>query len=328
MHTVPTRAAALVEHVAADPADVVGHLLVADVRRPRRGRLEIVAGPPAVAAQDRRTGPCRPPCRGRSRHGSARGPPGASEGLPIFRRARGGPPPRRPGRGSDVELAQDRRDVMGDRLLREEQPRGDLRVAQALGDEREDLEPPARSCPAGFARVVARGPRAPRAAPRSRSVRATRAAARAGAEALQLLEGAAQRRPRAACGEGERRLVRAADRRHARRGLGGARELELERLGVAPGARSSSRSRPAGARAARRRAHASCSRRGRARPRSRRRSGRASPAEPARLGARGRDRREPLQLPGARASSSASSSGRHGSGRRGARACGRGRRAA
>src|SRR5690349_5128954 len=40
----------------------------------------------------------------------------------------------------DVELAQDRRDVVGDGLLREEEPRRDVRVAQALGDVGEDLE--------------------------------------------------------------------------------------------------------------------------------------------------------------------------------------------
>ena len=39
--------------------------------------------------------------------------------------------------GSDVELCQDRRDVMIDRLLRHDQALGDLRVAQPLGEQRE-----------------------------------------------------------------------------------------------------------------------------------------------------------------------------------------------
>src|SRR3954465_14230413 len=47
------RAAALVEDVGADPADVVGHLLVADLGRPARGLLELGAGAPTATAQDR-----------------------------------------------------------------------------------------------------------------------------------------------------------------------------------------------------------------------------------------------------------------------------------
>src|SRR4051794_39911437 len=43
-----------------------------------------------------------------------------------------------------VELAQDRRDVVGDGLLREEEPGCDVRVAQTLGDVGEDLELPGR----------------------------------------------------------------------------------------------------------------------------------------------------------------------------------------
>src|SRR5262245_55562025 len=45
--------AALVHDVAADPADVRGHLLVADAGGDGRGGLEVGAGLPAVAAADR-----------------------------------------------------------------------------------------------------------------------------------------------------------------------------------------------------------------------------------------------------------------------------------
>ena len=47
------RAVALVEHVAADPADVVGHVLVADLRRSRGSLFQVTARTPAVASQDR-----------------------------------------------------------------------------------------------------------------------------------------------------------------------------------------------------------------------------------------------------------------------------------
>src|ERR1700749_1480664 len=39
-----------------------------------------------------------------------------------------------------VEFAQDRRDVMVDRLLGDEQSSGDLRVAQVLGQQRQEVE--------------------------------------------------------------------------------------------------------------------------------------------------------------------------------------------
>jgi hypothetical protein len=45
-------AGALREHVAADPAHVVGHVLVPDARRAPGGLLELLAGLPAVAAQN------------------------------------------------------------------------------------------------------------------------------------------------------------------------------------------------------------------------------------------------------------------------------------
>ena len=41
---------------------------------------------------------------------------------------------------ADVEFAEDRRDVMVDGFLGDEQPVGDLRVAQVLGEQREDLQ--------------------------------------------------------------------------------------------------------------------------------------------------------------------------------------------
>ena len=47
------RPAALVEDVAADPADVVGHLLVSDLPGALGGHLEIAAGLPAAASQNR-----------------------------------------------------------------------------------------------------------------------------------------------------------------------------------------------------------------------------------------------------------------------------------
>src|SRR5262249_40130815 len=46
------RSCVLLEHIAADPADVVGHLLVADLGRAGRGLLELGAGTPPVTSQD------------------------------------------------------------------------------------------------------------------------------------------------------------------------------------------------------------------------------------------------------------------------------------
>src|SRR5262245_18206766 len=45
-------AVVLLDHVAADPADVVRHLLVADSLRLRGGRLELVGADPSVASPD------------------------------------------------------------------------------------------------------------------------------------------------------------------------------------------------------------------------------------------------------------------------------------
>ena len=47
------RSAALVEDVAADPADVVGHLLVSDLPGALGGHLEVSTGLPAAASQNR-----------------------------------------------------------------------------------------------------------------------------------------------------------------------------------------------------------------------------------------------------------------------------------
>src|ERR1700753_4496446 len=47
------RAGALVEDIAADPADVLGHLLVADLGRAGGRLLEVATRFPATAAQDR-----------------------------------------------------------------------------------------------------------------------------------------------------------------------------------------------------------------------------------------------------------------------------------
>ena len=52
-----------------------------------------------------------------------------------------------------AELAEDRRDVVVDRLPGEEEPFGDLRVGQAFRDEREDLQLPRRE----VRRVAPRG---------------------------------------------------------------------------------------------------------------------------------------------------------------------------
>ena len=49
MQTVPSAAVGLLDDVRADPADVGGHLLVADLLRPRGGRLQLLRGLPAVA---------------------------------------------------------------------------------------------------------------------------------------------------------------------------------------------------------------------------------------------------------------------------------------
>src|SRR3954467_15157952 len=50
----------------------------------------------------------------------------------------------------DAELAQDRRDVVADRALRQEEPLGDLAVAQPLGHQGQHLEL-ARGQPGGVA---------------------------------------------------------------------------------------------------------------------------------------------------------------------------------
>ena len=75
------------------------------------------------------------------------------------------------------QLAQDRRDVVIDRPRRQEQPLGDLGVAETVRDQREDVELAGSRARRDSARVDGRGPRGTPWTPRSRSRRATTAAA-------------------------------------------------------------------------------------------------------------------------------------------------------
>ena len=230
---------------------------------------------------------------------------------------------RRPRRGCGAELAQDRRDVVVDRLARQEQPLGDVAVAQAVGDQREHLE----LARGELGRVLAR--RRPRPArQRARAALAQLAAddrrRAAGAERQQLLEPAAAQRFVLGAGARERRLVRAAQRGPVRGGLlGFAGELERVGLGdrrsrASLDARAPARQRELADDPAASRLSASASttsvsvttragRRPARRPRRRRRRPARSAAAPAPASAR------------------ASSSGDHGPDRRGARAAARSR---
>src|SRR3954451_20427798 len=211
------RAAALVEDVGADPADVVGHLDVADLGRSARGLFELGAGAPAATAQDRvelhvvclRVVACEyavdttPGGRPAHRRDSL-----SFDDSEAGRRGAGLAP------GAHVELAQDRRDVVADRLLRDEEAPGDVGVAPPLRDEGEDLDLPRREP----RRVRARGAVGP-AADVAQAALALRPGdaprGRAGAEALERVERAAPAvRVDRMC-EGEGRLVRAAERRPA-----------------------------------------------------------------------------------------------------------------
>src|SRR3954471_495079 len=227
------RPAALVEDVGPDPADVVGHLDVADLGRPPGGLLEVRAGAPAAAAQDRvelhvvlppwiaceyavDTTP-RAPRAHRTDSLSFDDPEAGRRGAGLAARAH-------------VELAKDRRDVVADRLLRYEEAPGDVGVAPPLRDEAEHLD--LARCEPG--RVRARRAVRP-AADVAQAALAQRpgdaARGRAGAEALERVERPALGVRVGGVREGEGGLVRAAKRRPARGGrLGVAGELEPERV--------------------------------------------------------------------------------------------------
>ena len=94
-------------------------------------------------------------------------------------------------RECDVELAQDRGDVVGDRLCGEEQPLRDVGVAQPLGDERQDLELARGQVGGVLPCPAARSARQPASAALAQAARDDR---RRGprAQSLQLLEGTAK----------------------------------------------------------------------------------------------------------------------------------------
>src|SRR3954470_1232924 len=140
------RAAALVEDVGADPADVVGHLLVADLGRPARGLLELGAGAPAATAQDRvelhvvclRVVACEyavdttPAAAAAHRTGSLSfDDPEAGAAAPASPRLR---------TSSLRRIAQ----TWWPGLLRDEQAPGDVGVAPPLCDEGEHFDLPRR----------------------------------------------------------------------------------------------------------------------------------------------------------------------------------------
>ena len=107
----------------------------------------------------------------------------------------------------DVELPKDRRDMVADGLLGEEEALGDVGVAKPLGDEPRP-RPRARS---GRRVLPRRGPRAARQAlaPRSRRRRATIATA-GSAPSLQSCSSARAAHLVVSAGEGKRALVGAA----------------------------------------------------------------------------------------------------------------------
>ena len=96
-------------------------------------------------------------------------------------------------------------------LRRDEQPLGDLGVAQAPAPRSASTSSSRAVRPAGFCRVAGRGPRGSPRAPRSRSRRATIAAAGAAPKRLQLVERAPQRLLVVGVRERQRRLVGAAE---------------------------------------------------------------------------------------------------------------------
>src|SRR5213075_3012783 len=107
-----------------------------------------------------------------------------------------------------VELAQDRRDMVSGRLLRDDEPPGDLGVPQTLGEELEHLEL-ARGQPGGV--VPGRGPGSladvAHATPAQRPRYVARG--RPGAETLELREATPQRPLIVHSRQRQRRLVRA-----------------------------------------------------------------------------------------------------------------------
>src|SRR5437764_14084013 len=135
-------------------------------------------------------------------------PPAAREsaGLPRLRRAGtelgGRLRPR-----ADAELAQDRRDVVIDRALGEEQALGDLRVAQAFGEQGDDLQ---LACGQSRRVLLRRAPRAARQPADSELAQPLYddRRRRDSAELLQLCERAPQRLFLVRLGERERGLVR------------------------------------------------------------------------------------------------------------------------
>src|SRR3954454_9256728 len=186
------RAAALVEDVGADPADVVGHLDVADLGRSARGLFELGAGAPAATAQDRvelhvvclRVVACEyavdttPAAAAAHRTGSLSfDDPEAGAAAPASPRLR---------TSSLRRIAQ----TWWPGLLRDEQAPGDVGVAPPLCDEGEHFDLPRREP----RRVRARGAVRP-AADVAQAALAQRPGdpprGRAGPEALERVERAA-----------------------------------------------------------------------------------------------------------------------------------------
>src|SRR2546429_9854444 len=63
----PDRAAALLQHIAADPPNVVGHLLVADLPGAFGGRLQLLRRLPTASTKDHERVHAGPPLRNRVR---------------------------------------------------------------------------------------------------------------------------------------------------------------------------------------------------------------------------------------------------------------------
>ena len=117
-----------------------------------------------------------------------------------------------------VEFSQDRRDMMIDGLLGDDQPLSDVGVTQALDEQRQHLELAAVR-PAGLLRVCGRGPRGTPRAPRSRNGgRRSRPPVARPVPAAHRAPGVAAVSSSAAR-ERQRRLVRTADVPPELRGL-------------------------------------------------------------------------------------------------------------
>ena len=246
----------------------------------------------------------------------------ASAGLPTFRlaptylrRARAEPPRRspRPASGRRACAGSPRRG--GRPSASETKSRSAISALRSPSATRSRTSTSRVVRPAGFARVVARGPARQAAQHRSsRSRRATMRRGRPGTEALKRLERAAQSVLFAGLGERERRLVRAAEL-----GPALARRASSRRRAEPPRARRpaaaivlDARTRGASSELAGPPERATVERALRAPPRSRPRRRRRSGLKPGASALRRGDGRRPTAArPDAAASSAASSSASH-----------------